>query len=68
LAGAQATQTMTRPESWADLASTASLTGLADTHTDEPVDQAGPGWYGDPTSQHRLRWWDGHAWTSFTSR
>jgi heat shock protein HtpX len=68
LASAQATQTMTRPGSWADLAATASLTELADTHTDEPADQAAPGWYGDPTSQHRLRWWDGHAWTSFTSR
>ena len=26
-----------------------------------------PGWYGDPTGQARLRWWDGYNWTGHTS-
>ena len=67
-AGAGAAEAMVRPSSWAELAGAASMSELADIHTDEPVNQAEPGWYRDPTSQHRLRWWDGHSWTSFTSR
>ncbi len=61
-------QTIGRPQDWSEVAATASLTELADTHTDQPLSEAAAGWYADPTSQHRLRWWDGHAWTNFTSR
>jgi hypothetical protein len=27
-----------------------------------------PGWYGDPTREGRLRYWDGSAWTEHVSR
>lgn len=27
---------------------------------------AAPGWYRDPADDEQLRWWDGHAWTSYT--
>lgn len=26
-----------------------------------------PGWFPDPLGAHRLRWWDGTAWTEQTS-
>ncbi len=26
-----------------------------------------PGWYADPTSPDRWRWWNGHAWTTFVA-
>jgi hypothetical protein len=26
-----------------------------------------PGWYGDPSGQARLRWWDGEQWTGHVS-
>jgi heat shock protein HtpX len=60
--------TAQRPQSWSEVASSASLTELAATHSDEPANHAEAGWFADPTSQHRLRWWDGHAWSNFTSR
>lgn len=68
LAAAHASRSVQRPGSWAEVAAAASVTELADTHSDEPVTAAEPGWYPDPTSHNRLRWWDGHAWSSFTSR
>ena len=30
-----------------------------------PVTPAG--WYPDPTATNAWRWWNGHAWTAFTS-
>ncbi|MFX8425916.1 DUF2510 domain-containing protein [Acinetobacter baumannii] len=28
---------------------------------------APPGWYGDPSGDGALRWWDGSAWTDHRS-
>lgn len=32
-----------------------------------PAPASGPGWFPDPLGAHRLRWWDGRAWTERTS-
>ncbi len=56
-----------RPGSWAQLAGSTSTAALSDTHTSEAATQAAAGWYADPTASHRMRWWDGHTWTGFTS-
>ena len=26
-----------------------------------------PGWYDDPWSATRIRWWDGHQWTGYAA-
>ncbi len=52
--------TAERPASWSDLADR-----QAAINEGRP---APPGWYADPTSARRLRWWDGGGWTDFTSR
>lgn len=31
------------------------------------TDRAPAGWYADPTAPGRWRWWDGHAWTTFSA-
>lgn len=28
---------------------------------------SGPGWYDDPWAADRLRWWDGHQWTPYST-
>ncbi len=40
----------------------------ADRRADEEVDRvnAPPGWYADPRSEARMRWWDGIEWTDHT--
>ncbi len=69
-----ATAVMSRPSSWAELGGATSLAGDAPQHVDAaaatPVaaSDTQPGWYPDPTSAARLRWWDGTGWTNFTSR
>ena len=34
------------------------------TSMDEPV-PATAGWHPDPSGRHRVRWWDGEAWTAY---
>ncbi len=52
--------------SWSELASSSAL---VDEGSAGSSDGSAPaGWYVDPTSSRRLRWWDGRAWTDFTSR
>jgi hypothetical protein len=61
----------TRPEgpgSWSKLAGSTSTAALSYTHTNVPATHAAAGWYAYPTASHRMRWWDGHTWTGFTSQ
>jgi membrane protease YdiL (CAAX protease family) len=32
-----------------------------------PVNLPPPGWYPDPAGEPAVRWWDGHAWTSYVA-
>lgn len=35
--------------------------------SESAMDQAGPGWYYDPTDQAVYRYWDGRSWTDHSS-
>lgn len=49
------------PENWAEVA------GLAAVESDQTASGIEPGWYPDPLKKAGLRWWDGRAWSGFTS-
>ena len=49
------------PENWAEVA------GLAAVESDPADSGIAPGWHPDPLGKAGLRWWDGRAWTGFTS-
>jgi Protein of unknown function (DUF2510) len=36
-------------------------------HQGQPGGNMPPGWYPDPWRLARVRWWDGYAWTAYTS-
>ena len=49
------------PDNWAEVA------GLAAVDADQADSGIAPGWYPDPLKKAGLRWWDGRAWSGFTS-
>ncbi|MFW2335183.1 PrsW family glutamic-type intramembrane protease [Ilumatobacter sp.] len=40
---------------------------MSDEFAAPPGAATPPGWYADPTSPDRWRWWNGHAWTTFVA-
>ncbi len=67
LEAAAASSRPARPDSWAQLAESTATPAATETEAGQSATQAAPGRYVDPTATHRMRWWDGHSWTGFTS-
>ena len=66
-AGAAAAPLAT-PDNWAEVAGMGAAEApiAAAAATAQPTVAAG--WYPDPLGSSRLRWWDGRAWSGFTSK